>query len=397
MVELTASAAVALAAGTGAVVLVLLVLAVTARRRTTAMNRRLAAITARLEQPGARPRQERDSIGRLEQLAESSVLRSVEAEAAQARLAGALRGVGVGVVVCDETGAEVFRNDAAHPLAEVPGGEAEVAGMLLAALAGERPQREFEVFDLSARRLVVTAHPLDDGTRPVGAVAVVEDRSEGRRLDGLRRDFLATVTAELRGPVAALEALAATVADDLAGDVGATADPAVTGRLAVRLATEARRVGRVIDDVAELSHLDAAVARPAGAVPVGLLVAEALDGAQAVAAGAGVGLEASGPPAPLSVVGGRRHLVSALRHLVESAARHSPAGAVVTVQATEEDGWVLVAVTDQGQAGAGRDGLGLAIASRAAAGHGGEVLVDSSPGTGSVVTLKLPAGPQPAT
>lgn len=406
MVELTTAAAVALGGAISALVLGLLVLAVRTRRHISAVHRRLASVMARLEDPGARARQERDSVGRLEQLAETSVLRHVEAEAAQARLAGALRSIGHGVVVCDEAGVVVFRNEAADMMPEET-----IAEALGAALGGERLFREIELYGSPSRRLGLSAHPLDDGARPVGAVVVVEDRSEGRRADLVRQDFLANVTAELRAPVAALDLLAGTIANDLATEE----HPQLAGRLAERLAGEARRASRVIEDVAELSRLDAGVPPPAGPVPVHLLVAEAMEAAMAAATASGVSVKASEPAPDLTVVGDRRHLVSALRHLVDNAVRFSPPGGIVTVQASAEDGWVLLAVSDDGPGvppherdrifesfyraagdrspGRGGSGLGLAIAARAAAGHGGEILVDSSPGVGSVFTLKLPSGP----
>lgn len=389
MVELTTTAAVAVGAGAGGLVLLLvLVVAVRAHRRTVAMNRRLNAVMARLEEPGARLRQERDSVGRLEQLAEGSVLRRVEAEAARARLAGALGAVGHGVVVCDETGMVVFRNGAAGAVEDETIDEA-----LRAALAGEHLCHEVELFGSPSRCLAVSGHPLDDGARPVGAVVVVEDRSEGRRADALRRHLLANLTAELRGPVAALDLLAGTIATDLATGE----HPHLAGRLAPRLAADARRVCRVIDDVAELSELEAGVGPPADPVPVRLLVAQAVDGAMAAATVCGVAVTVSPPRAALNVVGDRRHLVSALRHLIENAVQSSPADAAVTVQVGTEEGWVLVVVAYEGLGIAHQElDLGLAIASGVAVGHGGELLVDSVPGQGSVFTLKLPAGPDPS-
>ncbi|MGH9180630.1 MAG: sensor histidine kinase [Acidimicrobiales bacterium] len=404
MFELTLTAAAALFGGAGALALLLLVLAVRAKRHIRSVNRRLAAVTARLEQPGARPRNERDSLGRLEQLAETSVLRNVEAEAATVRLAGALEAVTAGVVVCDETGEVVLRNTAAV-VAGAAGADEVIDEVLRAAVAGERAKREVEFFGSPHRSIEVSGHPLDDGHRPVGAVAVVEDRSEGRRLAAVRHDFLAHVMAELRGPVAALDVLAGTIA----GDERSGLAP----RLAARLATEARRVSRVIEDVTELSALDAGLPPPAGPVAVHLVVAEAVRAAHEVAAAFSVEVKAPEPAPGLTVVGDRRHLVSTLRHLVENAVHCSPAGAAVTVVADTVAGWVQVAVADEGpglepgqldrifesfyraggSGGAGGSGLGLAIAARTAAAHGGSIVVESTPGRGSVFTLRVPAGP----
>ena len=96
--------------------------------------------------------------------------------------------------------------------------------------------------------------PLDDDRRTVGGLVVIDDVTERRRLEAVRRDFVANISHELKTPVGALGLLAETLLDE--------DDPAVAQRLAERMLHEAFRVGRTIDDLLELSPIEAEEARP---------------------------------------------------------------------------------------------------------------------------------------
>lgn len=436
MVELSTGTATTVAAGGAAVVLLLLVLLARTSLRWRGASRRLAAIATRLEQPGDRPADDGDVLSRLERQAQTAVLRLSDEQARAERLAAALGHVGLGVVVCDEHGRVAYRNGPASELAgngdhggggdegrdagvDRDGGAGRAAGtpvaatdavhqVLRAAVAGSGDRtRTVELSGPPWRTLRVTGHAIDDGRRVVGGVALVDDVSERRRLDVVRRDFLTNMTAELQAPVAALGLLAGTiVAED---------DPALTRRLAGRLEQDALRVGRLVDDLAELSRLDSQVLPPSQVLPVHLLVAQAVEEARPAGLHRSVSIDASGAPADLAVVGDRRQLVSALRHLVENALRFSEDSTGVAVRISSTGGWVDVAVADEGPGippdqldrvfecffRAGRDrvrtpagtGVGLAIASRVAACHGGQVQLASTEGAGSTFTLRLPAGP----
>jgi two-component system sensor histidine kinase SenX3 len=95
---------------------------------------------------------------------------------------------------------------------------------------------------------LIRALPLHDGDRAVGAVAIIEDVSDRRRLEAVRRDFVANVSHELKSPVGALGILAeALQLED---------EPTVSRRLAERMQTEAFRVARIIDDLLDLSRIE---------------------------------------------------------------------------------------------------------------------------------------------
>ena len=240
-------------------------------------------------------------------------------------------------------------------------------------------------------------------------LVVVEDTSERRRLENVRRDFVANISHELKTPVGALALLAETMLDE--------DDPDVTRRLAERLAAEAFRVGNTIDDLLELSRLEVATGLAADTVSVAQFVADAVERVRGAAEQRGIEIEVEEAPVRLTVVGDRRQLVSAVTNLVDNAVKYSEPGSAVAVRARTDGVWVDVTVRDHGMGIPRRDleriferfyrvdrarsretggtGLGLAIVRHVASNHRGEVRVESREGVGSMFTLRLPAGPGP--
>ena len=178
-------------------------------------------------------------------------LRVATAEAA--RLRAAIEALPHAVVVCDAAGDVVLRNRRSHdveggrhaaPLVEQAVEEVVAAGGGLAS-GGEDPGAARP----PPRTLEVTGTPMGRSDRPLGTVVLVDDVSELRRLEAVRRDFVANVSHELRTPVGAMGVLAETLADE--------ADPEVMRRLASRITSEAERAGRLIDGLLDLSRIEA--------------------------------------------------------------------------------------------------------------------------------------------
>jgi len=399
---------VALGAAALLVVTLLVALMVSVRRRR-AMTRRLSVVLARLDLPGASDASDgEDGMGRLEQLAESAVLRVSEAEAATDRMSETLDEMAHGVVICDERSCIVYRNPAATDLCEIDpdDGEAEetVNELLRGGVGGDRRSCTIELLGPPQRTITVSGRPLDDGRRTLGAVAVLEDVTDRHHFDLIRQDFVDNVTAELRTPLGALGLLADTVV--------AESEPKLVRRLAERLRDDAIRMGRIVDDVAELSRIGTEAAPERQLVPVHLVVAQAVEEVRSQTTLGDVTIDAGDAPRRLVVLGDRRQLVSAVRRLVENAVVFSDEGSAVRVVVRQESPWVEIDVMDQGPgippteldrifesfyrvgASGSRDsagtGLGLAIASQVASGHGGEVQVTSTSEEGSTFTLRLP-------
>lgn len=332
---------------------------------------------------------------------------------AENRLSWALGAIANGVVIFDERGEVVYRNDPAASFLAARHSDAlveDAIGTLAAdALRGRRAERELELFGPPRRMLNVRAVPLADPARPSGVLVVVEDTSERRRLENVRRDFVANISHELKTPVGALALLAETLLDER--------DPEVARRLAERLANEAFRVGGTIDDLLELSRLEVASAPANEHVPVPTFVTEAVARVEPAAEQRGIEFAVEETPDRLTVVGERRQLVSAVTNLLDNAVKYSEPGSSVEVRARTDGTWVDVTVRDHGMGIPRRDleriferfyrvdrarsretggtGLGLAIVRHVASNHRGEVRVESREGLGSTFTLRLPAGPGP--
>ena len=351
-----------------------------------------------------------DDLERAVERALSAQRRVVQAEN---RLSWALGAIGHGVVIFDERGEVMYRNDPAASFLAARHSDALVEEAMTSladdALRGRMATRELELFGPPRRMLNVRAVPLENPERPSGALVVVEDTSERRRLENVRRDFVANISHELKTPVGALALLAETLLDE--------DDPEVARRLATRLANEAFRVGRTIDDLLELSRLEVSSGLTSEQVPVGPFMAEAADRVRPAAEQRGIDVEVEAVPARLSVMGDRRQLVSAVTNLVDNAVKYSEPGSTVQVRGRTDGTWVDLVVRDHGIGIPQRDleriferfyrvdrarsretggtGLGLAIVRHVASNHRGEVRVESREGAGSTFTLRLPAGPGP--
>jgi two-component system, OmpR family, sensor histidine kinase SenX3 len=394
----------------GVLAIVALLLAWRARR---ALVRRVVDAALRLEDapPPIEHRRLDPNLGRLERSIDRSVLRAGEVAVAEARLLRAMEAIPQGVVISDETGAVVYRNRIASKFTSARHAEALVAAaveeLLAAALSGASDRRTLELFGPPRRALVLASYPLDDERRTVGALVVIDDVTERRRLEAVRRDFVANISHELKTPVGAIGLLAETVLDEN--------DPAVSRRLAERMLHEAHRVGRTIDDLLDLSRIEAEEPHPREPVPVHLVVAQAVEWARSAAEQRGTPIEVVEPAKHHTVLGDRRQLVSAIYNLLDNATKYSEPGSPIEVVTRVEGDRVEIDVRDHGLGIPTRDlervferfyrvdrarsretggtGLGLAIVRHVAGNHDGDVRVVSREGEGSTFTLSLPAGP----
>ena len=274
--------------------------------------------------------------------------------------------------------------------------------------------------EIREERLELPRGPMGDATVLVLArvaplssslvLLLVEDHTEARRVEEVRRDFVANISHELKTPVGAMALLAEALLD-------AADDPTAVRRFADRIQHESQRLTRLVQDVIELSRLqgDDPLQAPA-LVPLDDVVAEAVDRSRATADARRIGLVCGGRHGVM-VRGDVRQLVTALGNLVDNAVRYGPEGTRVVIS-TGLSGFgpgavAELSVTDEGPgiAEAERDriferfyrvdsarsretggtGLGLSIVKHVAAGHGGEATVWSDEGTGSTFTLRLPA------
>lgn len=384
------------------------VVAVRARRLAAAID------DARSRIGGSPPRRRWHRIDALDRALRSLEKSSGQAQRERSQLAGALQAASVGIVVTDDHGVAVFANQGASSLLGARQGEAVTEARLReaieqAVLGRTSIQEELELYTPVRRVLEITAIPLDFGVESVGAVAYIEDVTETRRVDAMRRDFIANVSHELKTPLSALAVLAETIADSLD-------DPEITARLARRLEGEANRLSTLVEDTLDLSQAEA-LASHDEPVTVAALVGSVEDAVRPTAADRGVTLVVETPPPAARVSGDRRQLRSMLVNLLDNAVKYSePTEArphpSVTLRSTIDGGSVVFEVVDQGigipeahldriferfyrvdrarSRATGGTGLGLSIVRHVAINHGGTVDVASTLGEGSTFTVRLP-------
>jgi two-component system sensor histidine kinase SenX3 len=271
---------------------------------------------------------------------------------------------------------------------------------------GSSEERTLELYGPPRRTLSVRTQSIDNGQRALGIVAAIEDVSERRRLEEVRRDFVANVSHELKTPMGALGLLAETLLSET--------EPTVAARLAQRIHDEAFRVSRIIDDLLDLSRIESEESPPREPVLVNLVLAEALERVRATAEHRHVKIVLDEPSPPVAVLGDRRQLTSAVYNLLENAVKFSYEDSAVDLSGHVEDGKVLIEVRDRGTGIPARDldriferfyrvdhgrsratggtGLGLAIARHVASNHHGSIHVESREGEGSTFVLALPIG-----
>lgn len=309
-------------------------------------------------------------------------------------------GTGGSVVRINETARRLLGVQATLPFSvDLLPREVTLREAVTAAFAGETTDGA-EVI-IAGRTLNVTARPLADG----GAVLALFDLTRVRRLEAVRRDFVANVSHELRTPLTIVGGFAETLAE---GDVPSE----VRQQFADRILGNTRRMQRIVDDLLDLSRIESGGWVP-NPIPVDLsgvtseVIASARDAATAkgidllvhIAADAAV---AHADPTALRQV---------LGNLVDNAVRHTATGTVTLFSRAHEAG-IEVGVRDTGigigashlpriferfyrvdparSREAGGTGLGLAIVKHLVEAHGGRVRAESTEGVGTTIVARFP-------
>jgi two-component system phosphate regulon sensor histidine kinase PhoR len=268
---------------------------------------------------------------------------------------------------------------------------------------GEAESREIEVTGLKPRRLLVRAAPLG---REAAVFAVVFDVTEMRRLESLRKDFVANVSHELRTPVTAIRSAAETIRDVAVNDTKALPE------FVDIIARNAERLGNLVDDLLELSRIESREIRLVmESIDLSSMVSQVMALFHERASKRGQVLELEIADELPSVRADRRALDHVLTNLIDNAVKYSGAQSVIRVTASVLSGRVRVAVEDTGPGiseehlprlferfyridnGRSRDqggtGLGLSIVRHLVEAMGSQVSVESTLGVGTRFSFSL--------
>ena len=251
------------------------------------------------------------------------------------------------------------------------------------------------------RWLRVTATPAGtDGS----VLAVIADVTEARRLDAVRRDFVANASHELKTPAASIQAAAETLLHVWQEDPGAVP------RFAEQLEREAVRLSRIVADLLDLSRLESG-SELEDRVHLDALVREETSRLEGAATDAGLRVDVDAATVP-AIRGSTRDLSLLVRNLLDNAIRYTKEAGTVVASVSADDGAVVLRVSDTGTGipskelrrvferfyrvdrarsrETGGTGLGLAIVRHVAENHGGTVTVESELGRGSTFEVRLP-------
>ena len=324
-------------------------------------------------------------------------------------LSSVAEGLTQGVIAVDDDHRIELLNDAARQMLGVtstPVGEPLIEFVRVPAvfeLVGGNEAATVEVQLPNGRKTMIRVANRWGGE---GRVLLLEDVTTMRRLENVRRDFVANVSHELRTPVAVIRANAETLL------AGASADPVMAPKLIDGLHRNAERLARILADLLDLSRLDAGQYRLERTdVPLRAMTEQSLTAVEPQAQAREVTIHVE-VPADVSVKADPKALDQIFVNLIDNAVKYTRASGNVWIQAKPDDTHVRIEIRDDGPGiadkhreriferfyladpsrarEAGGTGLGLSIVKHLVESMGGAVGVEPNTPAGSTFWLRLP-------
>lgn len=261
------------------------------------------------------------------------------------------------------------------------------------------------------RKIEMKAAPLRDRDDELaGAVLVLHDVTELRRLEAVRRDFIANISHELKTPVTAIRGLVETLIDDEG------MHPKTQIDFLTRIKDQSLRLSRLITDLLTVSRAESREWAPERErVDLRETARKSMKGLRPVGEGKGIVMEIDFPGEPVVAFGDAEGLRQVIENLVDNAVKYTPSGGRVRLGLRAEERFGVVEVEDTGigidpklhsriferfyrvdkarSRELGGTGLGLAIVKHLVLAHGGTIEVESLPGRGSTFRVRIPSEP----
>jgi two-component system phosphate regulon sensor histidine kinase PhoR len=330
------------------------------------------------------------------------------------RLAVILYQMGDAVFIVDEQNRIVLSNPAAERIFQFPQTEMskhtfieivkdhELDAVVQRCKATQKQQISFVESRPARQFLGVMAAPMPAKS---GYLVVIQDLTRLRRLETVRRDFVANVSHELRTPIASIKALSETLSD------GAIEDPSVARNFLAKINTESEKLAQMVEELVELSQIESGQAALNSAPSrINEPIEHAVSRLKPLADRAGLTLKTAITPDLPQAMMDKDRIEQVLVNLIHNAIKFTHPMGKITVSAALEHGKIFVSVADTGigiseddlprvferfyktdkSRRSGGTGLGLSIAKHVVQAHGGDISVASQQGKGSTFTFTIP-------
>ncbi|MEO8295325.1 MAG: ATP-binding protein [Gemmatimonadota bacterium] len=350
-------------------------------------------------------------VGALRQMHLQLAERFDELRREQAETSAMLEAMVEGVIAADARGRVILANEAARRLLGYDSGSPlpELRQLFRARPAREIVDAALKGEAVSDRDIEIDGQTLQASARSLptgGMVMVLMDQTEMRRLESVRRDFVANVSHELKTPLTSISGYAETLIAD-------RPDSQTTQRFLEVILNNARRMQRLVDSLLDLSRIESGSWQPSPeAVDISSAAREVREGLQDLARERGVVLETDLSPDARTIVADPDAIRQVLTNLVDNAIRYTAEGGKVVITSRKQDGEAGLGVVDTGSGIArehigriferfyradpsrsrdeGGTGLGLAIVKHLVEAHGGRVFAESERGKGTAITCWFP-------